>query len=184
VVTCVCPHFRSNSAIPLLKTVVLQKNIWFINSWILMVLKITPFKTITCYIFVSLTNPVIYWLALTKKILKFCNQLITNPMEVTMVLYFYCKVFLIYVFMYMSKIASIINWILGKLPFWSTLPCFCLGMSATNFFFFQKSIPIEVFWQPHLAYFRCSELVIRGLRNWTLDGSFFALIKFFLVKLL
>ncbi len=34
------------------------------------------------------------------------------------------QIFLIYL-MCMSQIASIINWILGKLFFWSSLPCFC-----------------------------------------------------------
>jgi hypothetical protein len=62
-----------------------------------------------------------------------------------MVLNLYLQIFFIYIFMYMSKIASIINWNLGGLFFWSILLCFCLGMSATNFYFFQKSIPIEFF---------------------------------------
>ncbi len=112
--------------------------------------------------------------------MKFCNQLITNPMEVMTILYFYLQSFFIYFFMYMSKIASIINWILRRLFFWFTLPCFCLGMSMTKFSFFQKSIPIDFFLQPRLAYFWCWELVIKGSRNWTLDGNFFALINFFL----
>jgi hypothetical protein len=45
---------------------------------------------------------------------KFCNQCITNSMEVLMVLYFYLQIFLIYFFMCMSKNVPILNSILGR----------------------------------------------------------------------
>ncbi len=58
------------------------------------------------------------------KLLKICTQLTKNPMEIQMVLYFYLQSFFIYFFMHTSKFASIINWILSRLFFWYTLPCF------------------------------------------------------------
>jgi hypothetical protein len=50
-----------------------------------------------------------------QKLLKFCIQLTTTPMEVLMVLYFYLQNFFIYFFIHMSKVASMINWILDRL---------------------------------------------------------------------